>query len=226
MEPPRPDPPPAAPAPGTQWNTASVQAQGSAFLGSTQNIYNYGPAAPPPAPPPGPAFQVPVPPNPLFTGRDAALAQLDALLATGAPVAVAGTGGLGKTQLAVEYAHRQRAAYPGGVFWLTMAQPEGVDAQVAACAGPRGLALSNEAALALEQKIDAVREAWQGPERRLLVFDNCEDPALLARWRPPTGGCRVLLTSRRPTWPAMTGVRVLALAPLDRPDSVDRKSVV
>jgi hypothetical protein len=52
------------------------------------------------------------------------------------------------------------------------------------------------------------------------VFDNCEDPALLAQWQPKTGGCRVLLTSRRATWPALTGVRPLALAPLLRAESI------
>src|SRR5688572_11693037 len=31
---------------------------------------------------------------------------------------VAGTGGLGKTQLAIEYAHRFGSAYPGGVYWV------------------------------------------------------------------------------------------------------------
>ncbi|MEZ4659844.1 MAG: hypothetical protein R2911_19995 [Caldilineaceae bacterium] len=36
----------------------------------------------------------------------------------------------------------------------------------------------------------------------LLVFDNCEDPALLAQWRPTSGGCCVLVTSRRGRWPA------------------------
>src|SRR5437868_1620294 len=98
---------------------------------------------PPPNPPPVPcpAFQVPYPPNPLFTGREAALARLNAELQVGAPIAVAGTGGLGKTQLAVEYAHQARAAFPGGIFWLAMAQPEGVAAQVVACAGPGGLGL-------------------------------------------------------------------------------------
>lgn len=36
--------------------------------------------------------------------------------------------------------------------------------------------------------------AWQSPLPRLLIFDNCEDEALLAQWRPPTGGAHVRWT--------------------------------
>lgn len=106
------------------------------------NVYQALPA------PAAPAFQVPYPPNPLFRGRDAELQQLaDALLGeVGGAVAVlpaiSGTGGIGKTQLASDFAHRHRAAFPGGVFWLSMEQPELIASQVAAAAGgPGGLDL-------------------------------------------------------------------------------------
>jgi tetratricopeptide (TPR) repeat protein len=54
---------------------------------------------------------------------------------------------------------------------------------------------------------------------RLLVFDNCEDEALLDRWRPRTGGSHVLLTSRRDTWSPDLGVHARALGTLARPES-------
>jgi predicted ATPase len=38
------------------------------------------------------------------------------------PAGISGMGGIGKTQLAVEYAYRHRAAYPGGVFWVNAAR--------------------------------------------------------------------------------------------------------
>jgi tetratricopeptide (TPR) repeat protein len=174
---------------------------------------------PPAAQSAAPAFTVPYPPNPLFTGRDAQLGHIASGLDAGRCVAVVGAGGLGKTQLAVEYAHRHRAAYPGGVCWLLMDPPEGIAGQVAALAGPEGLDLPGAAGLDFAGKLAAVRRAWQGPDARLLIFDNLEDPAVLREWRPAGGGARVLITSRRQTWAATSGVQPVALAPLARPAS-------
>ena len=56
---------------------------------------------------------------------------------------------------------------------------------------------------------------------RLLVFDNCEEEALLESWRPTSGGCRVLVTSRRSNWTPTLGVTVLPLDLLPRADSVE-----
>jgi tetratricopeptide (TPR) repeat protein len=174
----------------------------------------------------GPAFQTPYPPNPLFTGRKAELDALATILLDG-PVqtaallpAITGLGGIGKTQLAAEFTHRYRDCFPGGVFWLTMAQPETVAGQVAACVGPGGLDLPGWQALDFAARIAAVRKAWNAPTRRLLVFDNLEDPGLLSTWRPAGGGTRVLLTSRRGVWSAHGGVQRVPLQALERGASV------
>ena len=59
-----------------------------------------------------------------FVGRvDAIWALHDSLFHDGTTVlqgtgVVAGTGGLGKTQLAIEYAHRFGSVYAGGVYWV------------------------------------------------------------------------------------------------------------
>jgi tetratricopeptide (TPR) repeat protein len=170
----------------------------------------------PAAPPAAPAFVVPYPHNPLFTGRDVELVRLGEWLDSGQCVAVVGTGGLGKTQLAAEYALAARNRYPGGVFWLNMEQPEGIAGQVAALAGPGGLNLPAAPALDFAGKVAAVRAAWTEPVARLLIFDNLEDPAVWREWRPTSGGARVLLTSRRQTWTATSGVRPLVLPALPR----------
>jgi hypothetical protein len=52
------------------------------------------------------------------------------------------------------------------------------------------------------------------------VFDNCEEEALLDAWRPPSGGCRVLVTSRRSEWSPTLGVTALPLDLLPRHDSI------
>lgn len=164
--------------------------------------------------------------NPLFVGRQAELQHLAALLRAGGtaaitPLAIAATGlgGLGKTQLACEFVHRYGPSFPGGVFWLSCGQPQAMAEEVAACGD--GMALSEGfARLPLEQQVGLVQRAWQQAVPRLLVFDNCEDEAVLAQWRPAHGGCRVLLTSRRGQWDAVLGVQALALAVLPRPESL------
>ena len=77
---------------------------------------------PGPLPPSGgPWWNVPYPRNPNFTGREAILEQLETALASGTPAAltqtIAGLGGVGKTQTAVEYAFRHRDQYRA-VLWV------------------------------------------------------------------------------------------------------------
>ena len=57
-------------------------------------------------------FRVPYPRNPLFVGRTALVQEVAQFLAAGGTAVLTGTGGLGKTQTAVELAYTVRAAYP------------------------------------------------------------------------------------------------------------------
>lgn len=78
-------------------------------------------------------FTVPYPEHSHFVGREDDLQRLHAALqgegpvginpaALGNPTGVTGQGGIGKTQLAVAYAYRYRAAYPDGVYWINAAE--------------------------------------------------------------------------------------------------------
>ncbi len=183
-----------------------------------------------PAPAPFPVgSRMPLRRNPLFVGREAELLALARILKGGGTVAIAqteaaavtGLGGIGKTHLALEFVHRYGQYFTGGVFWLSFADPAGVPYEIAACGGITGLQLHPQfASLSLDEQVQLVRAAWQSSLPRLLVFDNCEDEALLDAWRPTTGGCRVLLTSRRASWSVALGVEQLPLEVLDRSESV------
>jgi tetratricopeptide (TPR) repeat protein/transcriptional regulator with XRE-family HTH domain len=165
--------------------------------------------------------RMPLAPNPLFIGRGDELLHVAAALiggdtvALGQVVASTGLGGLGKTQLAVELVHRYGRFFAGGVFWLSFASADEVPLHVAGCAKP-GLETRP-----LEERVRRVRDAWQSAVPRLLVFDNCEEEALLDAWRPPSGGCRLLVTSRRAEWAPTLGVTALPLDLLPRGDSVE-----
>ena len=151
--------------------------------------------------------------NPGFTGRDGLLAAVrDRLLAGGAAVvqALHGMGGVGKTQLAAEYAHRFAAGYELA-WWVNAEQGGLIGDQVAAL----GVALGCIDAGAEMATVRAVVLAeLRARGRWLLVFDNAEDPAEVAAWLPGGSG-HVLITSREAGWAELAApveVDVLARA--------------
>src|SRR4051795_2640806 len=186
------------------------------------------PTGPPPFPRPGPApvsgdkpgfagnlpgvWRVP-PRNPRFTGRDGMLAELRRRLRAGEGTLVVqalyGLGGVGKPQLALEYAHRFAADYDL-VWWLDAEQPVLIPEQLAALAARLELPPGPTVADTVDRLLAELRPR----ARWLLVFHNAERPQQIAAYRPGGAG-HVLITSRSPGWGALGGrmeVDVLARA--------------
>ena len=139
-------------------------------------------------------------PRPVFlAGREELLADLDAQLAAddGAGprvVALSGLGGAGKTSLAVEYAHRQLAEV--GVCWQLPAEdPTVLTAGFGELAAQLSAADRRDPVAAVHGMLAASTVPW------LLIFDNAPDRASVARFMPPAGPGRVLITSRNQLWP-------------------------
>ncbi len=141
--------------------------------------------------------------NPHFTGRDALLDELHRRLRSGDGVltveALHGLGGVGKTQLVVEYAHRFAADYDL-VWWIDADQPVLVSDQLARLATRLGLAPESSIA----DTVDSVLAALRGRGRWLLIFDNVDQPQDVAGHLPHGPG-HVLVTSRQRGWGVLGG---------------------
>jgi tetratricopeptide (TPR) repeat protein len=113
--------------------------------------------------------------------------------------AVHGMGGVGKTAIAIEYAHRFKSEYDL-VWWIPSDQLPSVRASLAALAAR--LRLDSSAGTGIDGAIAAVIEALRvgDPYRRwLLVFDNADQPEDI-RHLIPDGPGDVLITSRNHRW--------------------------
>ncbi|MCL4862237.1 MAG: tetratricopeptide repeat protein [Caldilineaceae bacterium] len=149
--------------------------------------------------------------NPNFTGRAAVLAELYAALNNGPPAArvqaVCGLGGLGKTQLVVEYLHRHSADYEV-VWWLRAEGGATLAGDYAALAGPLGLPEAQQPEE--PPAIDAVRRWLSQNGKWLLLFDNAPGPDAVRPYLPHGPG-HVLITARDPNWRADAAVVHLPL---------------
>jgi len=173
---------------------------------------------PAPAAPIIPIFNVPYPRNPNFTGRAHLLTSLRHSLTTGGHTAltqaVHGLGGVGKTQLALEYAYLHAADYTV-IYWVRSEEAAQLAADYAGLAGP--LNLPQKDAPDQTAIIAAVRQWLERSDGWLLVFDNAQHPdavrdylphtADVAAEREPVGATflsrpsrHIIITSRDPNW--------------------------
>jgi tetratricopeptide (TPR) repeat protein len=165
-----------------------------------------------------------VPPlrNSDFTGRDSELVALAAALARDRVVALTGRGGVGKTQLAVQYAHRYAREFRL-VWWITANLPATLERDLASLSGALGL---SEAGWADQPSAaQAARDWLDEHDRWLVVFDAAADPAAVQQWFSNEAKGQVLITSRHQGWDGTARAwPVAALPPEDSAQLLQSRS--
>ena len=156
--------------------------------------------------------------NPDFTGRESLLLVLQRSLearskASVLPHGLLGFGGVGKTQLAVEFAYRFADRYDL-VWWIPAEQQSLVLQSLADLGRQLGMPITQDLTQASSLVIDALSSTSL---RWLLVFDNANEPEDLAHLIPSAGG-HVILTSRNQTWSNVWDAIQVNI--FDRPESV------
>ncbi len=176
---------PIGPPPFPRPSSAPVSADKPGFAGALPGVWRVPPR------------------NPRFTGRDGMLAELRRRLraeeGTLVVQALYGLGGVGKTQLALEYAHRFAADYDL-VWWIDAEQPVLIPEQLARLAESLDLAAGATVAATVDRLLAELRHR----DRWLLILDNAERPADVAAYQPGGPG-HLLITSRNPGWGALGG---------------------
>jgi CO dehydrogenase nickel-insertion accessory protein CooC1 len=134
-----------------------------------------------------------------FTGRAETLELLRDRLSKG-DAAVAqvlyGLGGVGKTQLAQEYAHRFKSDYDL-VWWVPSERAEEISLSFAELARRMQLRVGDNVAEAAAAALEELRS--DTTSRWLLIFDNADNSDLLKSWLP-SGNGHVIITSRNKEW--------------------------
>ncbi|MBW4508321.1 MAG: tetratricopeptide repeat protein [Scytonematopsis contorta HA4267-MV1] len=159
----------------------------------------------PPREPIKPANKIPHQGTSHFVGRDNELALIHEKFTeqnhTVAISAVAGMGGVGKTELAVKYAREHINDYPGGTCWFSV-RSSNIATEILTFA-KNDLRLEipqkdiQEQPLTLQQQIDWCWRNWQPPDGVvLIVFDDVTDLENFADYLPKNNRFHVLITTR------------------------------
>lgn len=118
-----------------------------------------------------------------------------------------GMGGLGKTQLAVEYTHKYKETYPNGVLWLTMDQD--IDEQLITLGKTHNLVNQN---LDIKEQLDGIKYQLKSFENMLLIYDNTNEPKDIEQdFLPKSITNKILITTRN----SIHGYTLIELETLD-----------
>jgi tetratricopeptide (TPR) repeat protein len=145
--------------------------------------------------------------NVMFTGRVDLLDRLrDELVAGGqavvVPQALHGLGGVGKTQVAIEYAYQFQSDYDL-IWWVPADQADEIGQNIARLAQPLGIRMSDNVTEVVHSVLEALGRGDVFP-RWLLIFDNADGPDEIAPYVPEGPG-HIVITSLNQAWAHLAG---------------------
>jgi tetratricopeptide (TPR) repeat protein len=156
-----------------------------------------------------------------LVGREAELDRVRADASDGGIVAIVGHPGVGKTTLAVAAAHRLRADFPDGCFWLDLRgmDDEPVTARDALDRLLRALGVAPEHMPFEQAEQVALFRVLLADRRVLVVLDNAVDEAQVRPLLAAGTGCLTVVTCRQ-ALAGLEGARWLWLEPLESTDAI------
>lgn len=159
-------------------------------------------------------FRLPYPRNPYFTGRKEVFLQVAEQLAATGLCGISGLGGMGKTQVALEFAYRQAAQYQHA-FWIRSDTPQALSANAADIAEVLDLPDRLQ-----DHAVTAVREWLENKENWLLVLDAADHLEVLQPLWPQSFRGHILVTSRSPIQHRIGITSPIELQPLSDPEAL------
>ena len=129
-----------------------------------------------------------------FIGREKDLADLDNIIKNADQVAisaVAGMGGVGKSELAKQYISQHQENYPGGICWLNATEDNFISQLIAFSA------IEVDEKLTLVNQVQNCYNNWQWQGNVLLVFDDVQNYQHVKPYLPNEARFKVLITTRK-----------------------------
>ena len=158
---------------------------------------------------------LPTPRNPYFSGREMLLQDVERILQEKRILGLCGLGGIGKTQIALEFAYRSADSY-SHVFFVSAMSDEDLCSDLLVIA--RKLQLVSPQALPVVA-IDALRQWMAENSGWLLICDRADDPQIAQRMLPRTFAGTILITSRSHSCQKL-GITTLEVAEFSAAESV------
>ncbi|WP_052745063.1 FxSxx-COOH system tetratricopeptide repeat protein [Micromonospora sp. HK10] len=159
--------------------------------------------------------------NTNFTGRRELLDSLHQRLSAGTtavlPEALHGAGGVGKSQLAIEYVYLHQQDFDL-IWWIPAERPAQIQSALVELAARLELPVPSTANTAVPAALEALR-IGRPYSNWLLVFDNAEDPDSVEQFFPKGGPGSIVVTSRNGAWREVANS--LPVDVFERQESID-----